>query len=353
MSRTDIKEKSTDAIKKGDLVVCIGESEVGSAGKIGELFLVSELTPTKSLNFVGEKQTGNMPSRFKTVEDAGLVIPFDRSIDPKTPITQLDVDDWVLINNCWHRVGKVVVKNNSAYDTYGGIYQTANIEAYVKSKERREKEAFSSLFHVGDTVNCIDSSASIYLNVHADYTVLGVCRELDTIKVRGSAGHEAFYDANLFKKKVVSKTVDNPKLTGTIATHSGDVTDTVNTYAASTGMYMTLNGWQQIGKFNLINSNEDVKMATPRRVVTVELFDDSKGLPVEDSLVAEFPQVVTEDDNDTTIREVIMNNELKDILALHNSKREKVINLDILERTGNKVTLQPVKLKDLRWNVKS
>ena len=35
----------------------------------------------------------------------------------------------------------------------------------------------------------------------------------------------------------------------------------------------------------------------------------------------------------------------------HNVKRSKVINQDILERTGKSVALQPVLLKELRWKV--
>jgi hypothetical protein len=102
---------------------------------------------------------------------------------------------------------------------------------------------------------------------------------------------------------------------------------------------------------NKFNQQEDVNMSTQRKVVEVQLFDDAKGLPVQDSLVAKFDNVLTEDDNDTTIREVIMNNDIKKVLAAHNVKRSKVINQDILDRTGNSVTLQPILLKDLRWKV--
>ena len=98
-------------------------------------------------------------------------------------------------------------------------------------------------------------------------------------------------------------------------------------------------------------TKEEIDMSNQRKVVEVQLFDDAKGLPVQDSLVAKFENVLTEDDNDTTIREVIMNNDIKKVLAAHNVKRAKVINQDILERTGNSVPLQPILLKDLRWKV--
>lgn len=101
-----------------------------------------------------------------------------------------------------------------------------------------------------------------------------------------------------------------------------------------------------------INQQEESKM-TNRKVVTVNLFDDARGLPVQNSLVAEFHGIVTEDDDQTTIREVLMNNDLKGILEVHNEVRTSITDLDILQRTGNKVTLQPVLLKHLRWEVKA
>lgn len=102
---------------------------------------------------------------------------------------------------------------------------------------------------------------------------------------------------------------------------------------------------------SFLTTKEEIDMSNQRKVVEVQLFDDAKGLPVQDSLVAKFENVLTEDDNDTTIREVIMNNDLKATLKAHNAKRAKVTNLDILERTGNSVPLQPILLKDLRWKV--
>lgn len=103
--------------------------------------------------------------------------------------------------------------------------------------------------------------------------------------------------------------------------------------------------------FSITKEEVNMNVQTQRKTVDVQLFDDSKGLPVQDSLVAEFKGVVTEDDNNTTIREVIMNNDIKTVLTKHNAKRAKVTDLDILARTGNSVALQPVLLKQLRWNV--
>lgn len=89
-----------------------------------------------------------------------------------------------------------------------------------------------------------------------------------------------------------------------------------------------------------------------RRTVTVELFDDDKGLPVEKALVASFENVVTEDDDETTIREILMNKDIAKTLEKHNEKRKCIVNEEILQRTGNEVNLNEVKLKSLRWVVK-
>src|SRR5690606_10931317 len=51
----------------------------------------------------------------------------------------------------------------------------------------------------------------------------------------------------------------------------------------------------------------DLNMSnTQRRVVNVVLIDPDQGLPVEHSQVHDFGQIVTEDDDATTIQELIM-----------------------------------------------
>jgi len=109
-------------------------------------------------------------------------------------------------------------------------------------------------------------------------------------------------------------------------------------------------------KDNLINQKEESKM---RRLVKVQVIDDDKGLPVEFSLVAELEGLMAEDDNETVIRQAIMDAKsydsdkrtMDEILVQHNEARNSVVNEDILNRTGNKVKLRAVKLKDLRFNV--
>jgi hypothetical protein len=97
----------------------------------------------------------------------------------------------------------------------------------------------------------------------------------------------------------------------------------------------------------------DLNMSnTQRRVVNVVLIDPDQGLPVEHSQVHDFGQIVTEDDDATTIQELIMTGDVQAKLDIHNKVRSEQIDLDILRRTGNEVKLQPVKLKNLKWIIK-
>lgn len=89
-----------------------------------------------------------------------------------------------------------------------------------------------------------------------------------------------------------------------------------------------------------------------RRTVRIELIDNDAGLDVQHALVAAYDNVITEDDDATTIQELIMNRDIARKLREHNTIREAQVDLDVLKRTGNTVHLQPVKLKDLTWIVK-
>lgn len=89
-----------------------------------------------------------------------------------------------------------------------------------------------------------------------------------------------------------------------------------------------------------------------RRVVTVNLWDDDGGLPVELALVAQYTNVVTEDDDQTTIQQVIMDKDVAKAIGEHNEGRAATVDEAILKQTGNEVQLRPIKLKDLRWEVR-
>ena len=89
-----------------------------------------------------------------------------------------------------------------------------------------------------------------------------------------------------------------------------------------------------------------------RRVVDVLLMDNDKGLDVSLSLVASYKGIVTEDDDATTVQEVMMNHNIAGKLKTHNEKRTKQVDMHIRQTHGTEVFLQPVKLKDLTWVVK-
>ena len=100
-----------------------------------------------------------------------------------------------------------------------------------------------------------------------------------------------------------------------------------------------------------INQQEESKMsnANNRRVLTVQVFDLDPALDVELSLVHVFKDVVTEDTNEVTLTELLHTGQLVEPLADHNKKRVAQDNKDILSRTGKKVKLEPVKVKNLSF----
>lgn len=112
------------------------------------------------------------------------------------------------------------------------------------------------------------------------------------------------------------------------------------------------------GKASVLNNDlsttkEEVNMSqVTRKVVNVQLIDQDAGLPVEFSLVEDFGSIITEDDQTTIIQQLIVDNDLKALIDLHNAVRVEQVDLDIQKRTGHTVKLQPIKLKDLTWIIK-
>ncbi len=185
-------------------------------------------------------------------------------------------------------------------------------------------------------------------DVFAEVNVSGVGKKVKVLRIEAKVDPKATKSIVRILPKDVDTNVKESKI------------ETSETYYDSTGKWVVPKEFAGcVLSSTIVNfkpndfsiTKEDVNMSIQRKVVEVQLFDDAKGLPVQDSLVVKFENVLTEDDNDTTIREVIMNNDIKKVLVAHNMKRAKVINQDILERTGNSVALQPVLLKDLRWKV--
>lgn len=97
---------------------------------------------------------------------------------------------------------------------------------------------------------------------------------------------------------------------------------------------------------------EEVNMSNTRRTVTIELIDDDKGLPVEQALVTSFENILIETDVESAIRELLMTQNVAASLEEHNKVRSATVNLELQNRTGATVNLRPVKLNQLRWNVK-
>lgn len=93
-------------------------------------------------------------------------------------------------------------------------------------------------------------------------------------------------------------------------------------------------------------------MSNKRRTVTISLIDPDCGLDEEHSLVARYENIITSDDDSTTIQELCVNEDVGVKILEHNELRATQIDKDILSRTGNTVKLLPVKLKDLQWEIK-
>jgi hypothetical protein len=103
---------------------------------------------------------------------------------------------------------------------------------------------------------------------------------------------------------------------------------------------------------NLIKQQEEVNMSTQvRRMAKVILIDEDKGLHTKHSLVANFGEILTDLQEQALIRKVIMDNDLKSILAKHNETRIEQTDLEVLQRTGNVVSLREVELENLTWRV--
>jgi len=107
----------------------------------------------------------------------------------------------------------------------------------------------------------------------------------------------------------------------------------------------------EVSDINLNNQKGNINMTT-RKTVTVELFDDSKGLDAVDSLV--FSEKITTDlaEDNMIIQQILLEGEVAAAIEIHNSFRVDMLDESILASSGNEVNLREVKLRDLRWNVK-
>ena len=79
------------------------------------------------------------------------------------------------------------------------------------------------------------------------------------------------------------------------------------------------------------------------------LLDQDSNLPTEQSVVAVFKDVVTSDSDTLTIQALLIENDIRGMIAEHNLARTKFNNKGILERTGREVKLEPITIKNLTW----
>ncbi|AUG88454.1 hypothetical protein PQC39_gp090 [Vibrio phage Vp_R1] len=102
--------------------------------------------------------------------------------------------------------------------------------------------------------------------------------------------------------------------------------------------------------FNGVHVKPEEENKVMTRIVKVSIVDNSAGLKNDaDRLVASFKNVVTTKTDEQVKMEILMGQDVASKLKAHNEKREKLVDEDILNRTGNEVNLRPVELHDLTW----
>lgn len=108
-------------------------------------------------------------------------------------------------------------------------------------------------------------------------------------------------------------------------------------------------------KYNF-NQQEETTMSTnnQRKTVTVNLIDRDSALDEKFALVATFGEFTTSKSSEALIRSIIIDpkNKVAELIAQHNEERVKQTNKGIMERTGNKVTLEAVEESDLYWEIR-
>ncbi len=88
-----------------------------------------------------------------------------------------------------------------------------------------------------------------------------------------------------------------------------------------------------------------------RTVSTFRLMDQDSNIEAKDSVVFEVKDFIYEGGDQEAIQEIIMEFDVKSEIEEHNNKRAKYFDKAALSRHGREVQLQPVKLKDLQWQV--
>jgi hypothetical protein len=101
-----------------------------------------------------------------------------------------------------------------------------------------------------------------------------------------------------------------------------------------------------------INKSENKMSTTTKsaRIVNVSILDNSQGIKDDSNrLVARYKDVATTKTDQQIQMEILMGKGVASKLKAHNELREGLVDEDILNRTGNKVTLRAIELHDLTW----
>lgn len=101
---------------------------------------------------------------------------------------------------------------------------------------------------------------------------------------------------------------------------------------------------QQANRANQANQFQKGNPMAARRLVQVVIVDPNENISLEDCLLFKGEEKLT----DATDQELFFELDIKDILEKHNSKRTKVIDKKVKDRTEY---LEPAKIRDLKMVV--
>ena len=84
-------------------------------------------------------------------------------------------------------------------------------------------------------------------------------------------------------------------------------------------------------------------------LVNIILMDEDENVPVDKAIIAKFDQVTIKkgESPQTTMLNLAVNQNLKEVIEKHNDIRKGLVNLKTLERRGIEVKLQPITIEDV------
>jgi len=101
--------------------------------------------------------------------------------------------------------------------------------------------------------------------------------------------------------------------------------------------------YQDLLKLNNELTEKDEEPMTDLRIVSIYVVDPDENLEPKDALVHIKENFMT----DLTNEDILVDLELKEALANHNTKRIKIVDEDRSDDRGKEVMLKTVKIKDL------